>query len=193
MKTFSCVLARCLGLRRAGETWDVARRSVGGAFGMRQLRHVDLTVRAEQHIERVDAHEQHQGSEDQQRRDAHPAAADRDLNATARELEAATTVLATAIFDVVALTVVLVVAHGGPSKFDECVAVRAARPMTARTAQRQRFHTARANGQHKASAAFLRPSFGNGATAPFCRRNDGQRQEIGHRRKTFGFRCRLQQ
>ncbi len=82
---------------------------------MRQLRHVDLTAAAKQHVERIDAHEHHQRADDQKRRNAEPAAtaADRKLNA-ARKLETSAAILAAAIFDVGAFTIVLVVAHGGP-------------------------------------------------------------------------------
>jgi len=80
-----------------------------------ELRHVDLAAaaRSEENVERIDTHEHHERADDQQRRDAEPAATDRNAHSAARKLQASAA-LAAAIFNIRTFSVVLVVAHGGP-------------------------------------------------------------------------------
>ena len=105
-----------------------------GALGLRKLRHIDLAARAEQHVERIDAHEHHQRANDQQRRDAEPAtASDRNPHSAAGKSEAAA-IFAAAIFNVGTFTVVLVVAHGRPIVDDRVPGSNSAADINVRSA-----------------------------------------------------------
>src|SRR5262245_30211805 len=106
-------LAHEAGLLVVGRTDGIlaARQPGNIALTWTRARHVrDLDAAARQERQRIDAKHQADGANDQQRRNADAAAADRDrdAHAPAREHAAA---LATPILEAVTLPVLLVVAH----------------------------------------------------------------------------------
>ena len=84
-------------------------------FSARHLRHIDgsAATGVHQNVERIDAEEQHDGANDQHRRQAKATTADGNLNAThaARKIAA---VFAAAVFHVTALAIIFIIAHGVP-------------------------------------------------------------------------------